>query len=89
MEVEVTPGARKAGVMGRRGDRLKVRVHAPPREGRANKELVGVVAALWGVPKANVAVIRGAASRRKVLAIEGVDDEHHRAVLSSFPELGL
>ena len=86
--MEITPGAQKAGVVGRRGDRLKIRVHAPPTEGRANKELVGVVAALWGVPKGSVAIIRGGASRRKVLVIEGVDDEHHRAVLSSFPELG-
>ncbi|MEE8640403.1 MAG: DUF167 domain-containing protein [bacterium] len=72
LEVEVTPRAARAGVVGRRGDVLKVRVAAPPEGGRANKELIRLVANFLGVPRASVTVARGAAARRKLLDIEGL-----------------
>jgi len=72
LEVEVSPKARRPGVVGRRGDVLKVRVAAPPEGGRANKELIRLVAGFLGVPRASVTVARGAASRRKLLEIEGL-----------------
>jgi hypothetical protein len=72
LEVEVTPKAHRPGVVGRRGDVLKVRVAAPPEGGRANKELIRLVANFLGVPRASVTVARGAAARRKLLDIEGL-----------------
>ncbi len=72
LEVEVTPRARRAGVVGRRGDVLKVRVAAPPEGGRANEELIKIVADFLGVPRASVTVAKGAAARRKLLDIEGL-----------------
>ena len=42
---------------------------APPAEGRANDELVAFLAAALGVPKKSVAVVKGARSRRKTVAI--------------------
>ena len=70
LEVEVTPRAARAGVVGRRGDVLKVRVAAPPEGGRANKELIRLVANFLGVPRSSVTVAKGAAARRKLLDIE-------------------
>jgi uncharacterized protein YggU (UPF0235/DUF167 family) len=51
---------------------LKVRVAAPPEGGRANEELIKIVADFLGVPRASVTVARGAAARRKLLDIEGL-----------------
>ncbi len=72
LEVEVSPKASRPGVVGRRGDVLKVRVAAPPEGGRANKELIRLVAGFLGVPRSSVTVARGAAARRKLLDIEGL-----------------
>jgi uncharacterized protein (TIGR00251 family) len=63
------PGAKRTEVSGLHGDALKVRVAAPPAEGRANEELVAFLAAALGVPKKSVAVVQGTRSRRKTVSV--------------------
>jgi uncharacterized protein (TIGR00251 family) len=69
LTVYVQPNARQSEICGMHGDALKVRVAAPPAEGRANDELVAFLAAALGVPKKRVAVVKGARSRRKTVSI--------------------
>ena len=65
LTVHVQPGARRSEVAGIHGDALKVRLAAPPVDGRANDELVRFMAEAFGVPRANVVLLRGTTSRRK------------------------
>jgi len=67
--VHVQPNAKQSEIGGLHGDALKVRVAAAPTEGRANEELVALLAAALGVPKKNVAVFRGMKSRQKTVSI--------------------
>jgi uncharacterized protein (TIGR00251 family) len=85
LEVQVTPKARKPGVVGRRGDVLKVRVAAAPEGGKANKELVALVAAFLGVRPGAVKVVRGATARRKLLEIDGRSEREVTAALARVP----
>lgn len=73
LTLHIQPGARKTGFAGIHGDALKVRLAAPPVDGKANAALVDLVAAALGVPKSAVALKSGHASRRKVLEIAGAD----------------
>lgn len=66
----VQPGAPRSEVVGMYGDALKIRLAAPPVDGRANDELVRFLADAFGVPRANVTLLRGASSRSKVVRIE-------------------
>jgi uncharacterized protein YggU (UPF0235/DUF167 family) len=84
--VEVAPKSRKPGVVGRRGDVLKIRVAAAPEGGRANDELVALVAAFLGVRRGAVRLVRGAASRRKLLEVEGWGEGELAAALARAPE---
>jgi uncharacterized protein YggU (UPF0235/DUF167 family) len=59
-------------VAGRHGDGWKVRVRSAPEKGRANQELVALVARALGVPPAAVAIERGHASRDKWLRVSGL-----------------
>ncbi len=52
-----------------RGDALKVRVAAPPVEGRANQALVEFLADALDVPRQCVSVVKGATGRRKTLLV--------------------
>ena len=72
--IHVQPGARRAGVVGRHGDALKVRVSAPPLDGRANRAVIELLAATLDVPAASIEVVAGTTSRRKRLRISGADD---------------
>jgi len=85
LEVEVAPRSRKPGVVGRRGGALRVRVASPPEGGRANKELVALVARFLGVKRGAVSVVRGATSRRKLLEVEGLAEDELAAALARAP----
>lgn len=63
--VHVVPGASRSRVLGPHGDRLRVAVAAPPERGRANDELIALLAGLLGMPRRQLTVARGATSRRK------------------------
>lgn len=71
--VVVSPGAKRSAVVGRQGDAWKLRVAAPPERGRANTAVCALLAEALDVPPASVRVVAGAASRRKLVEIEGLD----------------
>jgi uncharacterized protein (TIGR00251 family) len=70
--VRLSPRARRNEVVGEREGRLVVRVAAPPVDGRANDALCKLIAKRAGVPRGQVAIVRGARSRDKVVRIEGL-----------------
>ena len=63
LELHVQPGAKKTGFAGMHGERRKVRLAAPPVEGKANEALIEFLAAEYGVPKRNVTIEAGLQSR--------------------------
>ncbi|MFZ0485486.1 MAG: DUF167 family protein [Arenicellales bacterium] len=70
LRIQVQTQCRDEGIMGPAGDLLRVRVNAPPVEGKANKRLATVLAQAFGVPRSRVRLVHGARSRRKLLRIE-------------------
>ena len=73
LTVHVMPGAKRTEAVGLHGDALKIRLAAPPVEGRANAALVAWLATELGLPRASVELWQGAGSRRKVLRLHGLD----------------
>jgi hypothetical protein len=73
VRVRVQPRARAAGIAGVAGDRLRLRLTAPPLDGRANAEAAALVARLAGVPRSAVAVSHGATHRNKTLRVSTRD----------------
>lgn len=72
LEIHAVPGARSAGLAGAHGDRLKIRVSAPPEGGRANDAIRALLASTLASPLREVELIRGASSRAKSFRI-GLD----------------
>jgi len=85
--LHVQPRAALTGAAGLHGDAVKVRLAAPPVDGAANEELVRYLAERLGVPRRAVRVVGGAASRRKVVEVDGLSTEAARAALLR-PERG-
>jgi uncharacterized protein len=74
--VRVTPGANANRILGvaltAGGAKVvKVVVTAPPEAGRANEALLHLLARTWGVPRRDLAIIAGTASRRKIVRVAG------------------
>jgi len=70
--VRAVPRARKNEIVGIHGDALKVRLTAPPVEGRANEALIAFLAKRLGVRKSQVEIVVGATSRRKMIRVIGL-----------------
>jgi uncharacterized protein (TIGR00251 family) len=85
LAIKAVPGARRDEIVGPLGDRLKVRVSAPPEGGRANAAICALVASALGVRTADVRVVAGHGRAEKVLEIDGVNEEAVRALLSPRP----
>ena len=73
IRLRVAPGAARSGIVGRHGDGWKVRVAAAAERGKANDELIELLARVLLVPGADVAVVSGRASRDKIVAVSGID----------------
>jgi len=69
IDVRVQPKSSQNAVVGIHGEALKVKLNAPPVEGKANKALIQLMAKLLGCPKSAVEIISGQASRSKRLLI--------------------
>jgi hypothetical protein len=80
LELRIQPRASDSAFAGRFGERVRVRLKAPPVDGRANEALVEFLAREFGVPKAAVTIERGHGSRDKRVRLSGVE--------SLRPELG-
>jgi uncharacterized protein (TIGR00251 family) len=72
LKVRLQPRATRNGIDGLHGDALKVKVTAPPVEGRANKAVKKLLAEQLGLSPSQIEIIAGERSREKVLRISGI-----------------
>jgi uncharacterized protein len=70
--VKVHPRARKNAIAGEVGDALKLSLTSPPVDGKANAACIEFFAKLLKVPRGSVTIASGAASRNKVIRVEGL-----------------
>jgi uncharacterized protein (TIGR00251 family) len=71
LTLHIQPGAKRTDVAGLHGEALKIRLAAPPIEGRANEALLKFIAEAFAVPLRQVELKQGGQSRHKVVAITG------------------
>jgi uncharacterized protein (TIGR00251 family) len=72
IDVRVQPRASRSEIAGLHGERLRIRLQAPPVDGKANAALVEFVAGLFGIPRARVTIEHGLTGRDKRLRLQGV-----------------
>jgi hypothetical protein len=70
LTLHVQPGAKRTEFVGVHGDALKVRLAAPPVDGKANAELLRFLADAFGVPLRQVMLVRGETARGKTVRVE-------------------
>jgi uncharacterized protein (TIGR00251 family) len=90
LAVRAQPGAKKTAIVGLYGEgataQLKIAVHAPPIEGRANAALLAFLAETFDLPKNAVELIGGELSRSKVFLLKGVTPQDaERVILPHVP----
>ena len=72
LRVKVVPGASRDAIAGLLGDRLKIRVAAPPEDGKANAALLRFLAQKLGVRESQLEIVAGHGAPRKLVAVTGL-----------------
>ena len=73
--IKAIPGAPRSEVCGWLGEAVKVKVQAPPVEGKANEALCAFLAEQLGLPRRAVTLARGDTSRHKMVRVDGLTRE--------------
>jgi uncharacterized protein len=86
LAVRAQPGAKRTAIAGRYGEgaaaQIKIAVHAPPLEGRANAALLEFLAKTFSLPKSAIELVSGDSSRSKVFQIRGITLAQANAILA-------
>ncbi|MDO8527675.1 MAG: DUF167 domain-containing protein [Deltaproteobacteria bacterium] len=69
ISITVKPNAKNPGVEKRPDGSYKVSVKSPPTEGKANAEVIKVLAEYFRVPKSDIEIVRGASGKKKWVEI--------------------
>jgi hypothetical protein len=72
LRLRVSPGAARAGVVGRHGEAWKIRVAAAPEGGRANEAVIRLLADTLSVPRESVTLVSGHGGRDKIVELAGL-----------------
>ena len=72
IKIKVEPRSSRSEIVGPYGDGLKVKLTSPPVDGKANKELVNLLAKELKIPKKDIEIISGQSSKNKVVRLNGV-----------------
>ncbi len=73
-QLKISPNASKNEVI-KSTEGVKVKITAPPVDGKANKCLIEYLAKLFKVPKTSIEILRGETSKEKTLLIKVFDDD--------------
>jgi uncharacterized protein (TIGR00251 family) len=83
IQLRVSPNAGRNEVTGLINGVLQIKIAAPPVKGKANEKLVGFLSQALGVSKSSITVVKGHASRNKIIAVAGLSRETIITRLSS------
>lgn len=81
LKIHATPRASRSQVQGLHGDALKIRLQAPPVDGKANEALLEFLSGTLGIPRRQFTLISGQTSRQKRVAVQGLSSERITKVL--------
>ncbi|HLA34390.1 MAG TPA: DUF167 family protein [Rhodocyclaceae bacterium] len=83
LRLHIQPGAKTTAVVGLHGDALKIRLAAPPVDGKANARLLGFLAEQLATPASQLELTSGHSSRAKRVHVRGIDAAYARAKLGN------
>jgi uncharacterized protein (TIGR00251 family) len=74
IQIRVEPRSSRPGIAGAYGEGIKVRLSSPPLKGKANGELIAILANELKIKKSDIEILSGKTSKNKVVKLSGVKD---------------
>lgn len=82
VSLRISPNASKNEII-KTDDGVKIKITAPPVDGKANKFLVEFLSKLFKIPKSSIEILRGETSKEKTLLLK-IDDDDKIAMIKSY-----
>jgi len=86
IRVQIQPRSSKDQIIGLHNGRLKIKISAPPVDGKANQNLIEFIAKALGVSKSKIEIVKGRSSKLKTLRISGIDQKSLSLLLNKYRE---
>ena len=86
IQVQIQPRSSKDQIIGIHNGRLKIKISAPPVDGKANQNLIEFIAKALGVSKSKIEIVKGRTSKLKTLKISGIDQKSFSLLLNKYRE---
>lgn len=86
IQVQIQPRSSKNEITGLHNGRLKIKISAPPVNGKANQALIEFIAKALGVSKSKVEIVKGHTSKFKTLKVSGITQEFYRSFLEKYED---
>jgi uncharacterized protein len=83
LRLRVVPGSTRPGIVGRLGEAWKVRVAEAPERGRANEAVLDLLAEALSLPRRDVSLVAGHASRDKIVEVDGIGEDETQSRLEN------
>lgn len=84
IQVQIQPGSSKDQIIGLHNGRLKIKISAPPVDGKANQNLIEFIAKALGVSKSKIDIVKGRISKLKTLKISGIGQKSFSLLLNKY-----
>ena len=84
--MQIQPRSSKDQIVGLHNGRLKIKISAPPVDGKANQALIEFIAKALGVSKSKVEIVKGHSSKLKTLQISGINQKYYHSFLKKYEE---
>jgi len=85
--LQVQPHAGRNAIVDFTDNVLKVKIAAPPVEGKANQELLKYLSKLLDIRISDISIDKGLTGRRKTVIISGMDNEEFRSAIANLNTL--
>ena len=83
VRVRAQPGAPRSQVVDYQENTLRIRVKEPPQGGKANVAIVELLSDFFGAARSRIRILRGSASRGKLVELESLSEEQLRERLAT------
>lgn len=84
LQLYIQPGASRTEMAGVYDDAVKIRIQAPPVDGKANKALIRYLSKTFGISGSRVIILKGETGRKKLILLEGLPLKGVQAMLSGY-----
>ena len=84
IQVQIQPKSSRNQIVGFHDGRLKIKIAAPPVDGKANESLIEFLAKTFKISKSNIKILKGHTSKLKTIKLSGISENTYSSIISKY-----